>query len=87
VSRQSATIGLPGNIEDILPLNADHSDMCKFDPNNKDDESNYEVVSEAVTELYEQALNQNNEVLANLPNAPKHEPACSAPSIDVGQGT
>jgi hypothetical protein len=34
VDKQSATLNLPGTREKKLPIHADHSMICKFDPDN-----------------------------------------------------
>ena len=73
-------------MEDILPLNADHSGMCKFDPKDRDDESNYELVLEAMTGLYEKAMNRSAGLLTEAPNAPNLDPMRPVADQSLGQG-
>ncbi|KAI9367173.1 hypothetical protein BJX61DRAFT_547746 [Aspergillus egyptiacus] len=55
VPKESAQIGLPGNIENIVMLAADHSNICKFDEG-RVDRNNYKLVKGNLEELYEKAL-------------------------------
>lgn len=56
VPRDSATFRLPGNVEDIVRLDADHSKMCRFDLGIETDRENYDKVQAYVGDLYEFAL-------------------------------
>jgi hypothetical protein len=54
VDKRSATLGLPLDRETQIALNANHSDICKFEAIESDD---YELVEENIVELAERALN------------------------------
>lgn len=54
--QSSATIGLPGDRESQIKLQAKHSDMCKFNPNDAVDKKNYKFVEGNVLELCEKSL-------------------------------
>lgn len=55
---KSATIGLPGNRENVVKLNADHSTVCKFG-SSQDDEDNFKVVQMNIVDLYDKALKRS----------------------------
>lgn len=44
VPRESAVVGLPGDVENQVCLEADHSNMGRFDDVTKDDLDNYKPV-------------------------------------------
>lgn len=46
-------IGLPGNHENQVKLEATHSDMCRFNPNAHIDAKNFKLVEGNVLELCE----------------------------------
>jgi hypothetical protein len=73
VPRDSVVIGLPGSREHVVKLNAEHSDMCRFDLSIPNDQDNYEVVEANLEELCLEALKQGerNVILEkdSLPNA------------------
>ena len=48
-------IGLPGDHENQLKLHAEHSDMCRFNPNSPSDKKNYDLVEGNILELCENA--------------------------------
>ena len=54
--KSSATFGLPGHRENIVRLNASHSDMCRFDAENQSDKDNLEIVFSNLEDLYVEAL-------------------------------
>ncbi|KAI0419146.1 hypothetical protein F5X98DRAFT_335341 [Xylaria grammica] len=57
VTKESATFGLPGHRENILGLEADHSNICKFNTDEEDDRDIYEsFVEHNFQWLYEEAL-------------------------------
>ena len=74
VPRDSACLGLGGDHEAQLKIEAKHGDMCKFNPNVTTDENNYEVVEGNMIELCEKAAKQLGErshsVMTNLSKAP-----------------
>ena len=63
--KNSATFGLPGHRENIVRLNAGHSDMCRFDAKDQRDKDNLEIVFSNLEDLYDAAL--NNRESASLP--------------------
>lgn len=87
VPRESATIGLPGDVEEILGLDTDHSGLCKFDLSNEDDKGVYEVVSNGVTEVYEAAISRVDDIQARLPNIPDSLPGTASRPQMPGLGT
>ncbi len=61
VPKSSAIFGLPGTRERILELNADHSDLCRFDGTRRD-QDNFKKVSNNIQEMYEAALERSESV-------------------------
>lgn len=55
VPRESARFGIPGNREHVVKLNADHSEVCKFGPN-QTDQDNFKLVRSNIKDLYKVAL-------------------------------
>lgn len=55
VPQHSATLGLPGDRESQIRIQAKHGDLCRFDPDVVMDERNYELVEGNVLELCEMA--------------------------------
>lgn len=86
VSRDSATIGLPGDVENVVALNADHSNMCRFDLADEEDESNYEIVATNVKDVYDHAMIRREETFLILPEAPSSEPGRVPPNPTSKQG-
>ena len=79
-------MGLTGDYESQLKIEAKHEDMCRYNPNVTKDESNYDVVEGNTVELCEEAarhlgerihpVNVNltedkSESIANMPFAPR----------------
>ncbi|PMD50987.1 uncharacterized protein K444DRAFT_656527 [Hyaloscypha bicolor E] len=60
----SARLGLPGNRENIVKLNADHGGVCRFGES-QTDRDNFELVSFNIREIYKNAL-KNCELNATL---------------------
>lgn len=54
--KSSAVFGLPGHRENIVRLNASHSDMCRFDTKDQRDKDNLEIVLSNLEDLYVEAL-------------------------------
>lgn len=52
---ESARFGIPGDRENIVKLNADHSGVCKFGPN-LEDQDNFKLVRSNLKDLYKNAL-------------------------------
>ena len=55
VPQYSATLGLPGDRESQIKIQAKHGDMCRFNPDITMDKSNYKLVEGNVLELCEKA--------------------------------
>lgn len=51
VPRSSAVLGLPGDVENQVKINADHSDMCRFDLSMTKDQDNYRLVQANIEDL------------------------------------
>ena len=51
--KKSATFGLSGNRENVVRLEANHSDLCRFDEN---DEDNSKLVLSNIEDLYDNAV-------------------------------
>ena len=54
-------MGLTGDYESQLKIEAKHEDMCRYNPNVTKDESNYDVVEGNIVELCEEAARQLGE--------------------------
>lgn len=54
--QSSVIIGLPGDRENQIKLQAKHSDMCRFNPADTVDNKNYKFVEGNVLELCENCL-------------------------------
>ena len=54
--KKSATFGLPGHRENIVRLDASHSDMCRFDGISQRDKDNLKIVLSNLGDAYEEAL-------------------------------
>ena len=65
--RASAVIGLPGDTENQVGIDASHSEICRFDPSILTDVDNYEKVQGNFRELYEGALEKQGEILPSVP--------------------
>jgi hypothetical protein len=55
VPRESARFGMPGDRENVVKLNADHSGVCKFGPS-QTDQDNFKLVRSNIRDLYKNAL-------------------------------
>lgn len=51
----SARLGLPGDRENIVKLNADHGEVCRFS-DSQTDQDNFELVRSNIRDIYESAL-------------------------------
>lgn len=58
MDKESATLGLPGTREKQIPLDADHSKICKFE---SEDSPIYKQVADNVSELAERAIRKHRE--------------------------
>jgi len=59
--------------EDIIGLDATHSDLCRFDINAKTDQKILKMVLGNLVELYEKAVGSEGES-ERLPEIPKSQP-------------
>lgn len=55
VPRESSRFGLPGDRENIVKLNADHNNICRFGDSELD-QDNLELVHSNIKDLYKQAV-------------------------------
>lgn len=55
VSRRSADLGMPGDRENVVKLNASHGNMCKFGTGTTD-QDNLKLVLSNIRDLYKNAL-------------------------------
>ena len=65
--RASAVIGLAGDIENQVGLDASHREICRFDPSILTDKDNYEKVQGNLEEFYKGALEKQGEIFPNPP--------------------
>lgn len=65
--KKSATFGLPGHRENIVRLNASHSDMCRFDGISQRDIDDLKIVSSNLDDAYVKALSCESANEAHLP--------------------
>lgn len=56
VGRDSAVLGMPGPVETVVCINADHSNMCRFDTRVKKDMDNYKEVQHGLGKIRQAAL-------------------------------
>ncbi|KAF6231705.1 hypothetical protein HO173_010007 [Letharia columbiana] len=64
VPKKSATFGLSGTRENIIELNAEHSDLCRFGGSRRD-QDNFKLVASNIQDLYDAALERTHVSLAN----------------------
>jgi hypothetical protein len=67
VPRESAILGLQGGRETILRMDADHSNVCRFDPTKEVDEENFELLEVNLRRVCQTALKEG-EILVRLSN-------------------
>ena len=68
---ESARLGLPGERENIVKLNADHGGVCRFG-DSQTDQDNFKLVRRNLSDLYENAL-KNSELRTTLTAVGKEE--------------
>lgn len=68
VPKKSAVFGLPGDRENIVMLNASHSDMCRFDESQQD-QDNFKLVWSNIEDLYLEALKRSEFVKLPSPSS------------------
>jgi hypothetical protein len=64
VPAESARFGMPGDHENVVKLNADHSGVCKFG-STLEDQDNFKLVRSNIRDLYKEALRTSE--LSTLP--------------------
>ena len=55
VPKESARLGMPGDRENVVKLNADHGGVCKFGPS-EDEQDNLKLVRANIKDLFQSAL-------------------------------
>lgn len=63
---------MPRDRENIVPLEADHSGLCKFG-DSEEDLGNLARIEGNIHDLYEQAIKVGESIQDTLPNAPDKE--------------
>lgn len=81
VPKKSATFGLPGERENIIELNAEHSELCRFDSDRRD-QDNFKLVANNIQDLYEAALATSESVDVFFQSGASRETADSPQGID-----
>ncbi|KAF6221633.1 hypothetical protein HO133_001599 [Letharia lupina] len=81
VPQHSATLGLPGDREVEIGIQAKHGDMCRFDPDVSMDEANYSFVEGNVLELCERASQLGEK---NHPTMDRKQEETSNPTSSTG---
>jgi len=63
----SARLGLPGDRENVVKLNADHGQICKFGESQVD-RDNFDLVQSNIRDIYKSALKncESNTIFAIL---------------------
>lgn len=61
--RESARFGIPGDRENVVKLNANHSGVCKFG-SSQVDQDNFKLVRSNIRDLYKNALNSRLSTLS-----------------------
>lgn len=72
VPKKSATFGLSGERENIIRLDSKHSDMCRFD-GSQHDQDNFKLVASNMEDLYEDALKRSESI--DILSPPYHHPS------------
>jgi hypothetical protein len=78
VDRDSATFGLPGTRENIVDLQRNHSDICRFNFDNLEDIASYKIVQHNMRTAYNKIIESEDlmERLGGL-NTPISAPSSS----------
>ncbi|KAJ5170847.1 uncharacterized protein N7500_003630 [Penicillium coprophilum] len=69
VPPKSSRLGLPGDCENVVPLDADHSQVCKFGLS-QTDQDNLELVKSNIEDVYEAALKKYGHLRENADPSP-----------------
>ncbi|KAK4188864.1 hypothetical protein QBC35DRAFT_495003 [Podospora australis] len=59
VPPESARLGLPGDVENVVKLNADHRSVCKFSATDRTDQDNLKFVRRNIKDLYNSAIRKS----------------------------
>lgn len=84
VSKESATIGLPGDVEYQVLIDAVHGDMCRYDLSIEEDEDMFRRVRGNVKELYRAAIRTKTPLGLQLPAPPQADPRATS-SMDASE--
>ncbi|KAK0665214.1 hypothetical protein QBC41DRAFT_16307 [Cercophora samala] len=69
VPPKSAKLGLPGNVENVVKLNGDHSSLCKIGTAQKD-QDNLKKIRRNIEDIYSKALEKQPQPAASQPRIP-----------------
>ncbi|EXF76156.1 hypothetical protein CFIO01_03549 [Colletotrichum fioriniae PJ7] len=86
VSRDSATLNMPGDVETIVKIHAAHSDICRFDTSTPDDKNNYKQVIHGLRKLSDAACNHLRDILPAPPDTLPSFPTSTAEMSGTHQG-
>ena len=81
VPKRSACFGLPGSRENIVELNAEHSDLCRFDGSMRD-QDNFKLVANNIQDIYEAALKRSESVDVSKRAMQSREEADNSQGVD-----
>lgn len=81
--RLSAVIGLPGDLENQVRLDADHSNLCRFDASIQKDRDNLRLVEANIEELYELVTTHIEPIRSPSVPAGEYERTFSEPAAIV----
>lgn len=84
VTKESATFGLPGHRESIFGLEADHRNICKFDPAVEANMDVYEIVRGNFVWIYDEILNTRSTVWSNsMGHHQRRQSSIAAPPLNL----
>ncbi|KAI3535789.1 hypothetical protein CSPX01_11127 [Colletotrichum filicis] len=86
VSRDSATLNMPGDVETIVRINAGHSDICRFDTSMPVDKDNYKQAIHGLKKLSNAACNHLRDILPAPPDTLPSFPTSAAELSGTHQG-
>ncbi|KAK0736164.1 hypothetical protein B0T21DRAFT_332435 [Apiosordaria backusii] len=66
---KSAKLGMPGDVENVVKLNGDHSSLCKIGTTQKD-QDNLKKIRRNIEDIYSKALEKSPQPTANQPAIP-----------------
>ncbi|KAK4655284.1 hypothetical protein QC762_301160 [Podospora pseudocomata] len=69
VPPKSAKLGLPGNVENVVKLNGDHSSLCKIGTTQKD-QDNLKKIRRNIEDIYSKALEKQPQPAISQPRIP-----------------